>query len=126
MRVDGERIVGNVRFDRRHEGSPGFAHGGAVATVLDDALGTVLVLVRRPGVTANLTIDFRAPAFLERDLVLEAWCEHLDGRKIRLAGVLRDGEQTIAEAKALFIEVPLDHFRSSGSELPERWAAWGA
>lgn len=126
LRVEGERVLGRVRFDRRQEGAPGFAHGGAVATVLDDALGTVLVVVGRPAVTANLNVDFRAPAFLERDLDIEAWCERIDGRKLHLAGRVLDDGAPIAEARGLFIEVGIEHFRRGGQELPDRWNTWGA
>ncbi|WP_320669186.1 PaaI family thioesterase [Patulibacter defluvii] len=124
IRAEGDRIRGEVRFDRRQEGAPGIAHGGAVATVLDDALGSVLMLLRRPAVTANLNIDYRAPAFLDRDLRLEAWSSGVEGRKIQLHGVLRDGETTIAEARALFLEVDLEHFRRSGQPLPDAWEGW--
>ncbi|MBI5104086.1 MAG: PaaI family thioesterase [Solirubrobacterales bacterium] len=124
LRVDGDRVRGNVRFDRRQEGAPGFAHGGAVATVLDDALGSVLILIERPAVTANLNVDFRAPAFLHHDLDIEAWCEQTDGRKLHLAGRLLDGETVLAEARGLFIEVDVDHFRRGGRELPEPWVSW--
>lgn len=124
LRIVGDRVRGRVRFDRRQEGAPGFAHGGAVATVLDDALGTVLVLVRRPAVTANLSVDFRAPAFLERDLEVEAWCDDVDGRKLQLAGRLIDSGEVVAEARGLFLEVEIDHFRRGGQPLPERWDTW--
>jgi acyl-coenzyme A thioesterase PaaI-like protein len=124
LRIDGDRIRGTVRFDRRQEGAPGFAHGGAVATVLDDALGTVLILLRRPAVTANLNVDFRAPALLERDLHLEAWSEKVDGRKLHLAGRLSEGPTVIAEVRALFVEVTLEHFHRGGQPLPDAWNAW--
>ena len=126
LRVEGERVLGSVRFDRRQEGAPGFAHGGAVATVLDDALGTVLILLRRPAVTANLNVDFRSPAFLDRELCIEARCERMEGRKLHLAGRLLDGEETIAEGRALFIEVDIEHFRRGGQELPVGWEEWSA
>lgn len=126
LRVDGERVLGSVRFDRRQEGAPGFAHGGAVATVLDDALGTVLILVQRPAVTANLNVDFRAPAFLGRELSVEAQCERIDGRKLHLVGRILDGEVIVAEGRALFIEVDIEHFRRGGQELPENWDKWEA
>ena len=126
LRIQGDRILGSVRFDRRQEGAPGFAHGGAVATVLDDALGTVLILVQRPAVTANLNIDFRAPAFLGRELSVEARCERIDGRKLHLVGRLLDGEEIIAEGRGLFIEVNIDHFRRGGQELPDNWDKWKA
>ncbi|MGK2955809.1 MAG: PaaI family thioesterase [Solirubrobacterales bacterium] len=126
LRIQDDRILGSVRFDRRQEGAPGFAHGGAVATVLDDALGTVLILVQRPAVTANLNIDFRAPAFLGRELSVEARCERIEGRKLHLVGRLLDGEEIIAEGRGLFIEVNIDHFRRGGQELPDNWDKWKA
>ena len=97
---------------------------GTVATVLDDALGTVLVILERPAVTANLNVDFRAPAFLEHDLTIEAWSDRVDGRKLHLVGRLLDGDNVIAEARGLFIEVDLNHFRRGGKELPDRWTDW--
>jgi acyl-coenzyme A thioesterase PaaI-like protein len=112
-----------VTFDRRQEGAPGFAHGGAVATVLDDALGTVLILLKRPAVTANLNVDFRAPTFLDHVLVVEAWCESIDDRKLHLAGELRDGDEVIAAARGLFIEVGVEHFNRGGHELPANWGS---
>lgn len=125
LRVEGERVLGSVRFDRRQEGAPGFAHGGAVATVLDDACGTVLILVECPAVTANLNVDFREPAFLGHDLTVEAWCERIEGRKLHIVSRLADGEEILAEGRALFIQVDIDHFRRGGQELPERWQEWG-
>ncbi|HWH44456.1 MAG TPA: PaaI family thioesterase [Thermoleophilaceae bacterium] len=124
LRIDGDRVLGTVTFDRRQEGAPGIVHGGAVATVLDDTLGSALIIVRRPAVTANLEIDFRAPALLGRELEVEGWCDRIEGRKVHLRGRLIDGASVVAEARALFVEVDLDHFRRGGQELPERWRDW--
>lgn len=126
LRIEGERVVGRVEFDRRQEGAPGFAHGGAVATVLDDALGSVLIVVGRPAVTAKLDIDFRAPAFLGRELEVEAWCDRIEGRKLHLAGRVSEAGTVLAEARALFIEVAIDHFRRGGQALPDGWEGWTA
>lgn len=124
MRVADGRVFGTVQLDRRHEGAPGFAHGGAVATVLDDALGTVLIVLERPAVTAHLAVDYRAPVLLGRRLSVEAWAESIDGRKLHLAAVLRDGEVVVAESQAMFVAVDIEHFRLGGSDLPERWGDW--
>ncbi|MFY9264974.1 MAG: PaaI family thioesterase [Solirubrobacterales bacterium] len=121
LRLDGDRVRGRICFDRRQEGAPGFAHGGAISTVLDDALGTVLMILHRPAVTANLSVDFRAPALLGRELAIEAWCERTDGRKLHLAGQIVEGSTVIADARALFIEVGVEHFERGGSELPKSW-----
>lgn len=121
LRIEKDRVLGEVTLDRRHEGAPGFAHGGAVAVVLDDALGSLLVLLKRPAVTARLEVDYRSPVFLERLLRVEAWIEEVDGRKFRLAGRLLDGNKLVAEAHGLFIEVAVEHFLQSGAEQPEGW-----
>lgn len=121
MRRDGDRIRGHVTLDRRHEGAPGFAHGGAVSTVLDDALGSVLVLLKRPAVTAKLEVNFRRPAFLGRRFEVEAWAERVEGRKLHLAGELRDEGELIADARALFVEVAVDHFLAGAEVLPPSW-----
>lgn len=121
--ADGDRIRGEVTLDRRHEGAPGFAHGGAVATVLDDTLGSVLMLLGRPAVTGKLEVDYRHPAFLNRRFELEAWAERQEGRKVYIAGEMREGDTLIAEARGLFVQVSLEHFRRGADELPDGWSA---
>jgi acyl-coenzyme A thioesterase PaaI-like protein len=120
LAIVGDRVTGTLTFDERHQGAPGFAHGGALATALDDALGTVLVVVGRPGVTARLEVDYRRPAFLDRAYSVEAWLEREDGRKITMSAELRDGAEVVAEARALFLQVDAEHFMEAG-EVPEEW-----
>lgn len=119
--IEGERVRGWATMDERHEGAPGFAHGGAVATALDDTLGTLLVVLRRPGVTARLEVDYRRPAFLGRPFEVEAWVEEVDGRKLHLAAQLSDEGDVVAQARALFLEVDLEHFLQGGADMPEQW-----
>ncbi|MEA2167512.1 MAG: hypothetical protein QOF76_812 [Solirubrobacteraceae bacterium] len=103
-------VHGTVTFGARHEGAPHVAHGGALAAALDDALGSVLIALRTPAVTANLNVNFRAAIPLHRELTIEAWCDRVEGRKIFLAGRALDGETLLADATALFLEVPLERF----------------
>lgn len=110
MERDGERVRGTVTLDRRHEGAPGYAHGGAVSTILDDALGMLLFVLRRPAVTARLEVDFRRPAYLERPFEVEAWVDDIDGRKLWMLAELRDGGEVVAAARSLFLEVAPEHF----------------
>ena len=116
--ADGERVRATCTFDERHQGAPGFVHGGSLATAIDDTVGTLLVLLRRPAVTARLEIDYRSPAFLGRAMALEAWAERIEGRKLHLAATVHDGETLVAEGRALFLEVDLAHF-AQGGELPD-------
>lgn len=118
LREEDDRVVGEVTIDRRHEGAPGFAHGGALATILDDALGSLLMLLRVPAVTAKLEVDYRRPAFLGRRFEVEAWVESRDGRKLRLAGEIRETGERVAEARGLFVQVDPEHFLQGAREAP--------
>jgi acyl-coenzyme A thioesterase PaaI-like protein len=110
MERDGERVRGSVTLDRRHEGAPGYAHGGAVSTILDDALGMLLFVLRRPAVTARLEVDFRRPAYLGRPFDVDAWVDEVDGRKLWMRAELREQGEVIATARSLFLEVDPAHF----------------
>lgn len=127
MRLDGEIIRGDVTFDQRQQGAPGIAHGGAVATVLDDALGSLLVVLETPAVTANINVDFRAPALLHHPMTVEARSTARDGRKLHLTARLLDERAVVvAEARALFLAVDLAHFAQGGEGVPESWSRWGS
>lgn len=125
MRREADRIRGHITVDRRHEGAPGFVHGGAVSTILDDALGSVLLILERPAVTAKLEVNYRRPAFIGRRFEVEAWAERVEGRKLHLAGEMRDQGELIADAAGLFIEVDIEHFRRGSEDLPAGWGEDG-
>ena len=118
LAIDGERVRGAVTLDDRHQGAPGFAHGGAVATALDDTLGTLLLVLKHPGVTARLEVNYRRPAFLHRRFDLEAWVVRVEGRKIEMAAEMREDGDVVADAAALFIRVDREHFLQGADQLP--------
>jgi len=65
------------------------------------------------GPTANLSIDYRHPMPLRRDLVSEGWVDRVESRKVFARGsVLFDGKVT-AEATGLFIRVDRETMRRS-------------
>lgn len=107
----GERVGTRIRFDDRHQGAPAYAHGGAVAALLDDAMGYVSFLVQRIFVTAHLEVDYRRPVLLGREYDVVAWCLDIDGRKVRATAELRDGDTIIASGTGLFVVVDLEHFQ---------------
>ena len=117
-RVDDE-IHGEVTFKQHHSGAPTFAHGGAVATAIDDCLGFLLYLIEEPGVTARLEVDYRKPVLLETRYTLRARVDRREGRKI-FASVEMHGPDGVlaAEGTALFVVVSIEHFTR---DLPEDW-----
>lgn len=111
---DGDLVRSRVTLDLRHEGARGLAHGGAVAAILDDVQGGVLIALHQRAVTARLEVDYVAPVVLGHELEVEGWLESFEGRKIRLVGRVTDGGKTVASARGLFITVGREHFERPG------------
>jgi hypothetical protein len=98
---DGETaIVGDVTFGAAYEGPPGHVHGGMVAAMFDELLGFAQL---GPGFTASLTIHYRRPTPLNRQLRLWAAVERVEGRKRYIRGTCELEGEILTEAEGLFI-----------------------
>lgn len=126
MRSRDNDVVADLVLDRRHEGAPGLAHGGAIATALDDLFGGVLVLVQTPAVTASLNVEYRRPVPLGAPLQLAARCVETEGRRLKMRGEIHLGAQLLAEATAVFVRVDVAHFEQAGMSVPDAWRPWGS
>jgi acyl-coenzyme A thioesterase PaaI-like protein len=97
-------VRGTVRFGMAHVGPPGLAHGGVIASVLDQVLGIATQVAGYPGMTAELTVRFRRPTPIERVLAFEARHVETNGRRTEAWGAIYDGDGRIAaEATAIFV-----------------------
>jgi acyl-coenzyme A thioesterase PaaI-like protein len=100
-----DKVVGRVVFGSAYEGPPGCVHGGFIAAAFDEVLGMTQSMTGAPGMTGTLTIRYRKPTPLHRELRFEGEVERVDGRKIFTTGrSFHEGEVT-AEAEAVFIRV---------------------
>lgn len=97
---DGRRTEGTVRFAAAYEGPPRHVHGGLLAAMFDELLGHSQLV---PGFTGSLTVSYRRPAPLDRDLALCAWVDRVDGRKRWLRGTCHLDGTLLCEAEGLFI-----------------------
>ncbi len=112
LRAADGRLVGKAWFGAGAEGPPGHAHGGAIAAVLDEAMGAAAWVAGHLAVAARLDTTFHRMLPLGTDATLEGWVEREDGRKIATAGRLLDAAgEPFASAKGLFIELPPERFR---------------
>lgn len=110
---EGVTLTGQLLVTQAHQGAPGLAHGGLIATVFDETLGFLLWLLALPAVTAKLETQYRAPVPIGRRLHIAAQCTGVAGRKVYTYGQGRlDGPEgpVVAEASGLFVVVPLEHF----------------
>jgi acyl-coenzyme A thioesterase PaaI-like protein len=90
-------------FTAAFEGPPGYVHGGWVALAFDEALGLANVASGKGGLTGRLTVRYRRPTPLYRQLRLEAHTARVDGRRLTTIGSLFDGDALLAEAEGLFV-----------------------
>ena len=109
--ADGE-VVGRVVFGIAYEGPPGHVHGGFVAAAFDEVLGRVQSTTGHGGMTGRLTVHYRRPTPLQKELTFHGRVDRVEGRKIYTTATLHDGETLCAESEGLFISVGEDHFRS--------------
>lgn len=112
MTADGTKVTGVVTFGGAYEGPPGCVHGGFIAAAFDEVLGFAQGLTGHPGMTANLSIDYRSPTPLRQELRLVGDIDRVDGRKIFVRGELRVAadDRLCAEARALFLSMPPEVF----------------
>jgi len=91
-------------FGRETQGPPGHVHGGAMAAVLDEAMGGVCWMNGHRTVAAKISVSFIAMLKLESETTVEARVERTEGRKIYVRARLASaGAMPIAESDGLFI-----------------------
>lgn len=93
-------------------GHPGIVHGGFLATMLDEGMARCSfgALPHNIGMTANLNINYRAPAMAGNYVVLRAETTKVEGRKAEVTARIEtlpankgDAPVVLAEATALFV-----------------------
>ena len=100
--------IGRACFTTPYEGPPGCVHGAVIAGAFDQVFNVANLAAEVAGPTARLSISYRRPTLLHRDLVFEGWVERIEGRKIATLGrIVQDGEVT-CEAEGLFIRFDRD------------------
>ena len=108
LRVEGDRVLGDVNFDVRFEGNVGWVHGGFVAAGFDIVAVQASRLSGRAGPTGTLSVRYLLPTPTGVDLLYEGWFERAEGRRLYVGGRLgpRDGGPATAEAEAIVIAFP--------------------
>lgn len=107
--AENDAIAAEVIFERRFEGAPGLAHGGAIAALFDDLFGSVLMRVLALGVTTELTVRYRRPVRLDQTLHALARLDHRDDRDLYVSGELEQDGEVVATATGIFRTVPAEH-----------------
>ncbi len=90
-------------FTASHAGSPSRVHGGVLALVLDEVLGTAVTSAGASGMTVSMTVSLRAGTPFGVPVEIAARLTGREGRKSYASGeILVDGALT-AEATAVYV-----------------------
>jgi uncharacterized protein (TIGR00369 family) len=94
---DDKNIEANFVFTGRHQGPPGYVHGGASAAVLDEAMGLAIWQAGYRAVTVKLMIDYRQPVPLGELIRIRGAMRGKTERRIETSGeiLLPDGSVAV-------------------------------
>jgi uncharacterized protein (TIGR00369 family) len=98
------KIVGRFVLGARYQGGGGMAHGGIIATLLDEAMGKVCRFREARAVTAELTVEYVKPIHVENEIVVEASEQESKGRNLFLTGEIRNAAgEVLARGRGRFV-----------------------
>jgi acyl-coenzyme A thioesterase PaaI-like protein len=118
LHLEHGRAWAELDLDRRFEGWEGIAHGGIVATLLDEVMAWSLVSTDAWGVTARMALDFQAPVPIGAPLRAEGSLLESRRRLFRTAARLSTTDGVLlASATGTYLAAPPDRRR----QLEERY-----
>ena len=99
------RVVGRFVLGERYQGGGGFAHGGIIALLLDEAMGKVCRFGEVRAVTAELNIQYLKPVNVRDEIIVEGWEEaEQKGRNLFHIGEIRNAAgEVLARGQARFV-----------------------
>ncbi len=104
--VEGDRATAEFTIPDYLQGFPGQAHGGAVATLLDEAMGWACYGQGILAMTAKFMMRFRDSVPLGEPLTVSGWVTRDRGRFIELEADVRTADGVVlTKAEGLFARV---------------------
>jgi uncharacterized protein (TIGR00369 family) len=101
-----QRFVGRFRLQGRFVGPPAHAHGGIIATILDEAMSKLNKLHNVVCLTATMEVAYLKPVPLSKPLIAEGWEQRVRGREHYRCAEIRNPEgEVLATSKGRFIEI---------------------
>ena len=106
--LDEESRVAFCKFKLapRYQGPPGHAHGGIIATILDEAMGKVNKLHSVVALTKSMTVSYLKPVPLGKRLNVSAREQRVEGREhTNIAEIGNEKGEILARSVGTFIAV---------------------
>lgn len=103
-------VLATLRMPKRFQGPHGFAHGGVIAAILDEAMSKAIHAsahgAKIMALTRRMETEYLRPTPLGAVLTLRGVQDRVDGRKHFCSGTLQDADgHALAKGTALFIAI---------------------
>src|SRR5512142_1258845 len=99
-------FISRFKLSKRYVGPPGHAHGGVIATILDEALGKVNKLRHVIALTKELQVEYLKPVPLGQTLVAEGRERSVRGRvHINVGEIRNQNGDVLARGRGKFIAI---------------------
>lgn len=96
------------RLAPRYQGPPGHAHGGIIATILDEAMGKVNKLRSVVALTKSMNIEYLKPVPLGKQLTVRGREQQVVGREhTNIAEILNEKGEVLARSTGIFVAVDI-------------------
>ena len=113
-------------FEAQYNGPPGSTHGGVIALVFDELLGTLGAMLGIGGFTGTLEVVYRSLTPLHQPIRMRSWVDGEEGSKVFIKGTMHttdEGaeERLCAEARGIFVrpKIPLLRNQRAGGASTE-------
>jgi uncharacterized protein (TIGR00369 family) len=105
-RTSPDGVEARIRFGVQHQGAPGLVHGGLLATLLDEAMGTVPVVSPGIRLTTEMTVRYLRPTPIDTDLVCRAHVVESSKRAFSVVGAISAADASdvvLVEGSAIYV-----------------------
>ncbi|MDX1961197.1 MAG: PaaI family thioesterase [Leptospiraceae bacterium] len=106
--VDAGNVIFTLKFEKFHEGAPGYAHGGLIAAVLDEAQGVLCFHIGHFVMTDQLNMRYIKATPLNDDVEVIAEITMVRKRRIYTKATMfqKSTGETLAVSKARWYVMP--------------------
>jgi uncharacterized protein (TIGR00369 family) len=103
---EARQAICKFKLTRRYTGPPGHAHGGIIATILDEAMGKINRLSRVVALTRSMKVDYLKPVPLGKPLTVIGRAQGVEGREhTNVAEITDDQGKVLARSTGVFVAV---------------------
>lgn len=102
----GKSYVCEFVLETNFAGPPGHAHGGIIATILDEAMSKALKLKRKVALTRRMEVEYLRPVPLGQPMVVEGRISRSIGRALYNTAELRSAKGVVlARSRGKFLVI---------------------